>query len=84
MNQEAKQVQGGYAAHVGIRPLVSLVLDLLPLLVAHLLGFRRKLTMGRSRVPRESPQQMLEMCFSFSLEEKFFQTCDSDNPMKHL
>lgn len=84
MNRDARQVQGGDAAHVGVRRLVSLMLDLLHLLVAHLLAFRRKLTMGRSRVPRESPQQMLEMCFSFSLEEKFFQTCDSDNPVKHL
>lgn len=64
MNRDARQVKGGDAAHVGVRRLVSLVLDLLHLLIAHLLAFRRKLTMGRSQVPRESPQQMLEMCFS--------------------
>lgn len=45
MNREARQVQGGDAAHVGVRRLVSLVWDLLHLLIAHLLGFRRKLTM---------------------------------------
>lgn len=43
-------------SRVGMQPMlgsvsVSLVLDLLHLLIAHLLAFRRKLTMGRESSP---------------------------------
>lgn len=74
MNQDARQVKGGDAAHVGVGRLVSLVLDLLHLLIAHLLAFRRKLTMGRSQGHSSPTADVGDVLFPFSLEEKFFQT----------